>query len=94
MNIKHLIDQMNDDDKTFEDYKDYVNRLKNCNLSTIQKVYNLHVEDCHCYFVNSLLVLNCMDSLRYSTYSHFYNRGLARMTEQDAIEMEKTFGRR
>lgn len=62
--------------------------------NTIEKVYNLHVEDCHCYFVNSLLVLNCMDSIRYSTYTHFYNRSTKRMTEQDAIDLERTFGKR
>lgn len=62
-------------------------------LVSMQKVYNLHVEDCHCYFVNNVLVLNCMDSIRYSTYTHFFNRNKARMTEKQAIDMENEFKR-
>jgi phage terminase large subunit len=36
----------------------------NINLSTTQKVYDIEVEDDHCYFANGFLVSNC-DSMRY-----------------------------
>lgn len=36
-----------------------------------KKVYNLHIEENHEYFVENILVHNCLDSLRYVTFTHF-----------------------
>lgn len=33
-----------------------------------EEVYDIHVEDCHEYFANGILVHNCIDALRYATY--------------------------
>lgn len=34
--------------------------------STIEKVYDLTVKDCHEYFANGILVHNCMDAVKYA----------------------------
>lgn len=58
------------------------------------KVYNLHVDECHCYFVNNILTSNCLDSARYSAYTHFFTRSsLKRMTEEDAQDLERLYRR-
>lgn len=36
-----------------------------------EHVYDLTVECAHEYFANGILVHNCMDSIRYSLYSHY-----------------------
>lgn len=36
-------------------------------------VYNLHVEHEHEYFVEGILVHNCLDSMRYALFTHFGN---------------------
>jgi hypothetical protein len=41
------------------------------NIDTKKRVYNLHVEDMHMYFVNDILVHNCLDSLRYIIFTYF-----------------------
>ena len=56
-----------------------------------QKVYNIHVKDCQCYFVNNILTLNCMDSVRYALFTHFFKSGGKRMTEKDAEDYERMF---
>lgn len=57
-----------------------------------QKVYNLHVEDFHVYFVSYLATVNCMDSLRYSLYTHFFNKNIREtFTEEDALKLEEYY---
>ncbi len=38
----------------------------------LKKVYDFTVEGEHEYFANGVLVHNCIDSVRYATYSHFF----------------------
>ena len=42
-------------------------RLKHLEVGeeTIQRVYDLFIEDCHEYFANGVLVHNCIDGIRY-----------------------------
>jgi intein/homing endonuclease len=57
-----------------------------------QKVYNLHVEEEHEYFANGFLVKNCLDSIRYSLFTHFFNMDLRQeFTEQDANYLESLY---
>jgi hypothetical protein len=37
---------------------------------SIEPVYNIMVEGQHEYFANGVLVSNCMDAIRYATYTH------------------------
>jgi len=54
-----------------------------------QNVYSLHVKDFHAYYVHNILTLNCMDSLRYALFTHFFERSGKRMQEEEADAMEK-----
>lgn len=39
----------------------------------MQQVYDLMVENDHCYYANGVLVHNCVDALRYAIYSQLVN---------------------
>ena len=54
-------------------------------------VHNLHVEENNEYFVENILVHNCMDALRYGIFSHFSDKSGTKMTEEDAEKLERSF---
>lgn len=48
--------------------------VKSVGISSIRKVgnedvYNMEVEDTHCYTANGIVVHNCCDAMRYFTYT-------------------------
>jgi len=63
--------------------------VQNYTSGHVEKVYNLHVEECHCYFVNDILVLNCLDSLRYALFTHFFRKTGRGMTQDDVSRLER-----
>jgi PBSX family phage terminase large subunit len=52
-----------------------------------EKVYNLTVEDEHEYFANGILVGNCMDSIRYALFTHFFQKDGRRLKPEDIDRM-------
>ena len=61
-----------------------------------QKVYNLHVEDFHGFYVYNILTLNCLDSLRYCCHTAFGKTlgNQNRMTKDslDKLKREAEYG--
>lgn len=35
----------------------------------VEPVYNMEVEDTHCFAANGLIIHNCMDAMRYMAYT-------------------------
>jgi len=68
-----------------------IKSIKKSDVISAQKVYNIHVESHHEYFANNILVANCMDALRYTCFSHFFEKATHRMTEADAEAMENVY---
>ena len=57
-----------------------------------QKVYSLHIEDFHGFYVHNILTLNCLDGLRYALFTHFFKKNLRpEFTAADADELERLY---
>jgi len=58
-----------------------------------QKVYNLHIANKHEYFADGILSKNCMDSLRYGVFSHFFSQDAVGygMSKSDAKALEDRY---
>lgn len=55
-------------------------------------VYNLTIEEENEYFVEGILVANCMDAIRYALYTGTYNEPeTGSMTERDAYLLERKY---
>ena len=62
------------------------------NSGVKQNVYNLHVEDYHGFFANNILALNCLDSIRYALFSHFFRKDHhENFTAADADALERKY---
>lgn len=53
-----------------------------------EKVYNLTIEDDHEYFADGILVLNCMDSIRYALFTEWFKKEGPRMKAEDVQQLK------
>ena len=58
-------------------------RVKNVKYIGKANVYCLDVPSTHCFLANGIVVHNCLDSLRYAMYTHFFDK------EQGSISAEQ-----
>jgi len=64
------------------------------NIAEKNEVYNLTIEDMHVFYVDDILVLNCLDNLRYALFSHFgkYLGSENRMGKEDLMLLRRRHG--
>ena len=82
-------------------YSSAINTLKNQRVQEVvplnlrsgpEMVYDIEVEDDHCYYANGLLVSNC-DAFRYMAVMQSKHRS-GHMSEKDAQKLEDKYSHR
>lgn len=63
-------------------------RVVAVNKLGLEDVYCLDVPETNCFFANGIVVHNCLDSLRYAVYTHFFGKEQSRMT---AAELDRLY---
>ena len=58
-------------------------KIKSIRHKGCSDVYCLEVPSTHMFLANGIVVHNCLDSLRYALYSHFFNKDGRHTTAQE-----------
>lgn len=70
--------------------KKRVTEIATLNSTELQKVYDLEIEDDHCYYANGILVSNC-DAMRYLASTYLSNASGTKLTPDDIKKMREKF---